>query len=145
MVHLHLVWLQMTHIRMSDQMTCYIDALKHAIAGITEFIESLSSHIIAILTRRSCEALVLVRSIPSQYRAMSNKRLPTEPSHFIPDILKPVKTFLSSIPSTLEEELGPAWATEIFGAVCHRSETLSTSCTRLMFPCLPVISLIWWR
>ncbi|KAF8492925.1 oligomeric golgi complex component, COG2-domain-containing protein [Gautieria morchelliformis] len=96
------------------------DALKHALAGITDLIPSFSSHIIAILTRRSCEALVLVRSIPSQYRAMSNKRLPKEPSHFIPDVLRPVKSFLSSIPSGLEQELGPVWATDVFGAVCHR-------------------------
>jgi conserved oligomeric Golgi complex subunit 2 len=144
MVHLRLVWCPHAQSRqMSDQMTSYIDTLKHTVARVAELIESLSSHIIAILTRRSCDALAVVRHIPSQYRAMSNKRLPTEPSHFILDVLKPVKTFLSSIPSTLEQDLGPAWATEIFGAVCHRLETLSSSCTRLMFHYLPVISLIW--
>ncbi|KAF8578033.1 COG complex component [Ramaria rubella] len=96
------------------------DALRNTLAELTDFIPSLASHIIAILTRRSCEALVLVRAIPSQYRAMSNKRIPTEPSHFVPDILKPVKSFLASIPDGLIQELGPAWATEVFGAVCHR-------------------------
>ena len=112
-----------------------IDAMKQAVAGITDLIPSLSSHIVAILTRRSCEALVLVRSIPSQYRAMSNKRMPSEPSHFIPDILKPTKIFLSSVSSGLEQELGPTWATEIFGAVCQRLANL-LNFTRSLFQSL---------
>ncbi|KAF8513135.1 COG complex component [Hysterangium stoloniferum] len=95
-------------------------ALQHSLANLEDLIPALASHIVAILTRRSCEALAPVRSIPSQYRAMSNKRIPVEASHFVPEILKPVTHFLRSIPDILVRDLGTAWATEIFGAVCSR-------------------------
>lgn len=51
---------------------------------------------------------------------MSNKKNPTEASHFVRDILRPVSSFFSTLPGSVREELGPAWASEIFGAVCQR-------------------------
>ncbi|TFY83578.1 hypothetical protein EWM64_g449 [Hericium alpestre] len=65
----------------------------HSISNLTSLIPSMSNQIVAILSRRACDALLPVRSIPSQYRAMSNKRTPTEPSYFVALVLRPMQTF----------------------------------------------------
>lgn len=95
-------------------------ALKACLGRLTDLIPLLASHIVAILTRRSCEPLSLVPRIPQQYRAMSNKKNPSEPSHFVRDILRPISSFFSTMPQSVREDLGPVWASEIFGAVCQR-------------------------
>ncbi|KIK01394.1 hypothetical protein K443DRAFT_98669 [Laccaria amethystina LaAM-08-1] len=64
-----------------------------SLAKLTISIIPLSKEIIRILTKRCCDALLPVRSIPSQFRAMSNKRTPTEPSYFVSSILRPIKQF----------------------------------------------------
>jgi len=69
------------------------DALNAALSKLADMLPSLSATIIAILTRRCSSALEVMRSIPEQFRNMSNKRTPTEPSHFIPGILRPVRQF----------------------------------------------------
>ncbi|EAU91231.2 hypothetical protein CC1G_06866 [Coprinopsis cinerea okayama7 len=69
------------------------DALNAVLSKLTERLPSLSAMIISILTRRCCDALLPMRSIPAQFRAMTKKRMPTEPSHFVPNILRPVKQF----------------------------------------------------
>ena len=56
---------------------------------------------------------------------MSNKRMPTEPSYFIPLILRPVKAFFgvgsSSIAGDrLRESLLKTSATEVFDSVCQK-------------------------
>jgi hypothetical protein len=69
------------------------DILRGSLAKLTISIIPLSKEIIRILTKRCCDALLPVRSIPSQFRAMSNKRTPTEPSYFVSSILRPIKQF----------------------------------------------------
>ncbi|KAG6832592.1 hypothetical protein H0H92_014428 [Tricholoma furcatifolium] len=69
------------------------EALHNVLSGITDLITPLSVEIIAILTKRCCDALLPVRSIPSQFRAMSTKRIPNEPSYFVASILRPLKVF----------------------------------------------------
>ncbi|EDR11848.1 uncharacterized protein LACBIDRAFT_247029 [Laccaria bicolor S238N-H82] len=64
-----------------------------SLAKLTLSIKPVSNEIIRILTKRCCDALLPVRSIPSQFRAMSNKRTPTEPSYFVSSILRPIKQF----------------------------------------------------
>ncbi|KAL4073878.1 oligomeric golgi complex component, COG2-domain-containing protein [Scleroderma citrinum] len=85
----------------------------------------LSRQVVALLSRRACDALLPVRSIPSQFRAMSSKRIPTEPSYFVPLIMRPVKAFFgigttSSVGERLRESLLKNAATEVFDSVCQR-------------------------
>ncbi|KAI0058099.1 COG complex component [Artomyces pyxidatus] len=71
------------------------DALRHSVLSLTSLVPAMSVQILGILTKRACDALLPVRSIPSQFRAMSNKRMPTEPSYFVASILRPIRTFFS--------------------------------------------------
>ncbi|KAK7685131.1 hypothetical protein QCA50_011494 [Cerrena zonata] len=102
------------------------DALRHTLSRILSIIPPLSGQIIHILSRRGCDALLPMRSIPSQFRAMSSsKRLPTEPSHFVSLIFRPLKAFfgIGSVdgPATvLKEELLISYAEEVFEAVAQR-------------------------
>ncbi|KAJ6501254.1 hypothetical protein C8R47DRAFT_261110 [Mycena vitilis] len=57
--------------------------------GHQPLLHPMSSHTVAILTKRCCDALLPVRSISSQFRAMSNKQMPKEPSYFVSSILRP--------------------------------------------------------
>ncbi|KZT71811.1 COG complex component [Daedalea quercina L-15889] len=102
------------------------DALRQALQGFTSMIPPLSSQIITILSRRACEALLSMRSIPSQFRAMSSsRRIPTEPSYFVSLILKPVKSFFGvdgpeGPGQPLKEEFMQAYVEEIFDIVAQR-------------------------
>ncbi|KZT10815.1 COG complex component [Laetiporus sulphureus 93-53] len=102
------------------------DALKRSISSLTSLIPPLSSQIIAILARRACDALLSMRSIPSQFRAMSSsRRMPTEPSYFISLIFRPIKNFFA-----IDNAEGPgaplrgnflqAYAEEVFEIVVQR-------------------------
>lgn len=107
-------------------MHCFnLDALRESISALAAFIAPLSSGIIAILTRRCCDGLLPVRSIPSQFRAMSNKTTPMEPSYFVASILRPLKQFFaigtSEGPGTLlKEAFLKEYATEVFTNVTQR-------------------------
>ncbi|KIM75524.1 hypothetical protein PILCRDRAFT_827237 [Piloderma croceum F 1598] len=101
------------------------DALRHQLSVLNALIPPMSNQITHILTRRSCDALQPVRSILSQFRAMSNKRTPTEPSYFVPSILRPVRNFFGSASNDgpgepLKNDFMRPCATEIFESVCHR-------------------------
>lgn len=101
------------------------DALRHQLSLLDSLVSSLSIQITNILTRRSCDALQPVRSILSQFRAMSNKRTPTEASYFVPSIMRPVRNFFGSASSDglgerLENDFMKPCATEVFESVCHR-------------------------
>lgn len=85
----------------------------------------MSTQITNILTRRACDALQPVRSILSQFRAMSNKRTPTEASYFVPSIMRPVRNFFGAgvddAPGNrLKGEMMKSCATEVFEGACHR-------------------------
>ncbi|KAI0744038.1 COG complex component [Daedaleopsis nitida] len=72
------------------------EALKHAVSKLTSLVPTLLNQIVAILSRRGCDALLSMRSIPSQFRAMSSsKRMPTEPSYFVSLIFKHTKAFFA--------------------------------------------------
>ncbi|KAK4687993.1 conserved oligomeric Golgi complex subunit 2, partial [Tremellales sp. Uapishka_1] len=75
-------------------------------------IDRFENRIITILTRRCSESLKLVRSVASQFRAAPSKSAAIQASYFIPNILKPLQTFLDSRPS-LKERYGPQWSTTI--------------------------------
>ncbi|OSC97865.1 hypothetical protein PYCCODRAFT_1471508 [Trametes coccinea BRFM310] len=80
----------------SEQTVSPEDALKHALLKLTSLVPTLLSQIVQILSRRACDALLSMRSIPSQFRAMSSsKKMPTEPSYFVSLIFKHTKAFFT--------------------------------------------------
>lgn len=101
------------------------DVLRQQLSRLGQVSSLLSSQVVLILSRRACDALLPVRSIPSQFRAMSSKRAPTEPSYFISQILRPVRAFFGvGIPNSAGERLREAFldcvAREVFDSVCQR-------------------------
>ncbi|KAH7888658.1 oligomeric golgi complex component, COG2-domain-containing protein [Phlebopus sp. FC_14] len=106
----------------------YTDAqavLRDQLNSIESLTGPLSKQVVAILIRRACDALLPVRSIPSQFRAMSSKRMPTEPSYFVPLILRPLKAFFgiggpSGVGDRLRDALLKESAVEVFDSVCQR-------------------------
>lgn len=107
-------------------LTCvFADALQQSLAALARLIPSMSSEIVVILSKRCCDALLPVRSIPSQFRAMSNKRMPTEPSYFVPSILRPLKVFFcistnEGPGASLKQDYLDAYANEVFDTVAQR-------------------------
>ncbi|OSD06996.1 COG complex component [Trametes coccinea BRFM310] len=102
------------------------DALKHALSKLASLVPTLLSQIVQILSRRACDALLSMRSIPSQFRAMSSsKKMPTEPSYFVSLIFKHIKAFfaIQSVDgpgSALKDEYLKPIAEEVFDVVTER-------------------------
>lgn len=64
-----------------------------------------------------------MRSIPSQFRAMSSgKRPPSEPSYFVALIFRPFRSFfaIDGPGSMLKETFAQAFAEEVFEIVAQR-------------------------
>src|SRR5882762_6272882 len=86
----------------------------------------ISGQIITILCRRACDALLPVRSIPSQFRAMQNKKMPTERSYFVPLIMRPVSSYFGIKTSDggtgapLKDAYMKQLATEVFQVASQR-------------------------
>ena len=100
------------------------DALKNAMSKMTALVPTLTSQIVLILARRGCDALLPMRSIPSQFRA-SAKKTPTEPSYFISLIFKHTKAFfgiqtVDGPGSALKDSLLASVAEEVFEVVAQR-------------------------
>ncbi|KAK7057129.1 oligomeric Golgi complex subunit 2 [Favolaschia claudopus] len=107
------------------------ETLRQSLTSLTATTLPMSSHIVAILTKRCCDALNPVRSISSQFRAMSNKQMPKEPSYFVSSILRPIKVFFGigvghGPGSSLKEHFLEPYATDIFEAVAQRYVYLLT-------------------
>jgi conserved oligomeric Golgi complex subunit 2 len=63
--------------------------------------------------------------MPLQFRAMSNKRAPTEASFFVVEVLRPVRAFFGMESgfgpgASLKEELMQSYAQEVFEAVVQK-------------------------
>lgn len=102
-----------------------LDALRHQLNSLREVSSRVERQVVALLSRRACDALSPVRSIPSQFRAMSSKRIPTESSYFVLLVMRPVKAFFgigtaSSAGARLQESFAKDAATEVFDSVCQR-------------------------
>lgn len=103
----------------------FLDALDHQLATFDTIVPPVSMQITNILTRRACDALQPVKSILSQFKAMSNKHTPANASYFIPSILRPVHKFFDVATdvtpgSRLKDDLMQSCATEVFESACHR-------------------------
>lgn len=102
------------------------DTLRHTLSDIISVTPPLSNNIVSILSRRGYDALLPMRSIPSQFRAMSSsKRLPTEPSHFVSLIFRSLKAFFGigsadGPGAALKSSMLRAYAEEVFENVAQR-------------------------
>ncbi|KAF9268919.1 COG complex component [Marasmius fiardii PR-910] len=101
-------------------------ALQKAVGSLAGLVTPLSRTIVSVLSRRACDALLPVRSIPSQLRAMSNKRPPSEASPFVATIMRPVKVFFGitgtgdAVGASLKEEFLVQYSSEVFEEVSQR-------------------------
>ncbi|TFK75389.1 COG complex component [Pluteus cervinus] len=107
------------------------DALRHAFSQLTSIISPLSHEIVNVLARRCCEGLLPMRSIPTQFRAMSNKRPPTEPSYFVTSILRPLRTYFGigsteAVGSALKVDFLASFATQVFDSVVEQYTSFVT-------------------
>ena len=108
-----------------------VDALQRSLSSISSLFPPLSSQIINILSRRACEALLPMRSIPSQFRAMSSgKRSPSEPSYFISLVFRPFRSFFANDGpgAMLKETYAQAFAEEVVEIVAQRYVYRDNSC-----------------
>ncbi|KAI0301006.1 oligomeric golgi complex component, COG2-domain-containing protein [Multifurca ochricompacta] len=92
--------------------------LRATLDNLTALIPPLSSQIISILTRRASDAL-------QPFRAMSNKRPPSEPSFFVGGVLRPIRAFFGmelgdGYGTPLKEEFMRLYAEEVFEAVVQK-------------------------
>lgn len=99
---------------------------------LDDLITPMLAQITTILTRRSCDALQPASRILSQFRAMSNKRTPTEPNLFVATILRPIRNFFGietgdGPGEKLKDDFLKNCATEVFENVCHRSVNIYIS------------------
>lgn len=99
------------------------DVLEASLGLLTKLVPPLSSQVVILLSRQCCDAVVAVKTIPGQVRM--NKRTPHEPSHFVPGILRPVKSFFGIQANDgpgegMRGEFLKAYSTEIFELVCKR-------------------------
>ena len=107
-------------------MAWLVDTLRYAMTGFLSLVPPLSGQVITILARRGCDALLPMRSIPSQFRAMSSsRRLPTEASHFVALIFRSLKAFFGvgatdGPGSALRDDQLKAFSEEVFEIVAQR-------------------------
>ena len=97
-----------------------------SVAPLTDLLPGLSSQVEEILVRRCCKALGSVKSLPGQFRATSQKHMPSKPNTFVPMILRPVKTFFGIGTSAdgdakaLQKDFGVQLSTNVVEAVSAR-------------------------
>jgi hypothetical protein len=102
-------------------------ALWQALASLTTMVAPIAGQIVTILCRRASDALLPVRSIPSQFRAMQNKKMPAERSYFVPLIMRPVssyfgiKTTEGGVGASLKDAYMKQFASEVFRVASQRS------------------------
>lgn len=86
---------------------------------------SLLAQIVNILSKRCSEPLRLVRSGASQVRATSKTKTtsaPTEPSYFVPNILRPARAFFDAPGKVLPPAARQQLAVELFEDLAVRYE-----------------------
>ncbi|KZV70663.1 COG complex component [Peniophora sp. CONT] len=101
------------------------DALRATLSTLTDLQPIMSAQIVAILSRRACDALAPVRTIPAQLRGMSSKKMPTTPSYFVDALLRPVRLFfgidtVDGPGTSLKDSLQRPYTEEVFENVVQR-------------------------
>ncbi|KAK4047210.1 hypothetical protein OIO90_006273 [Microbotryomycetes sp. JL221] len=109
-----------------------LDIIESSLSQLNSIVPPLSSQIVTILVRRCSEHLKHVRSVASQVRA-STRKGPQEPSFFVLNILKELRTFLNGSSSStvtaaasrlIDDELRREWATNVAEEVASRYATI---------------------
>ncbi|KAF7288139.1 Conserved oligomeric Golgi complex subunit 2-like [Mycena chlorophos] len=101
------------------------ETLLQSLASMTAATAPMTSHIVSIITKRCCDELARVKSLSSTLRAMSNKSMPKNPSHWVSSILRPIKVFFAigvaqGPGSALKEHFVESYAADIFEGVCQK-------------------------
>jgi len=102
------------------------DALQSALLPFSSLTLPMTRCIVSILIKRCQDALLPVRSIPSQFRATTNKKMPTEPSPYVKSILRPVKAFFgignagNSLGELLREDGLDSYISQVFDGVSQK-------------------------
>lgn len=124
------LWDQEICVMLPDAQNAAHSAFTEAQAALNDACESLTSlnpplinQCVSILTKQCCDATAPVKMLPAQVRM--NKKSPTEPSSFVPSILRPVKTFFGiqtseTLGASLREEHMRPFAEQVFDGVCKR-------------------------
>jgi hypothetical protein len=99
--------------------------LQNMLSELTSLVPLMLTKIISILTKRACDAILPVRSIPAHFRATSSKRAPSEPSYFVLSILLPVKAFFGLVDgegpgSSLKDDWLISFSGDVFEKACQR-------------------------
>jgi hypothetical protein len=103
-------------------LTLRAEILKLSLLSVSERVPDFASQIIAIMNRRCSDGLASVRSIPSHFRAMTQRRDVAEPSHFVVNTLRPLRAFFEGpgAGAALRTRVGAQWSTEVFESVANR-------------------------
>ncbi|KIY73086.1 COG complex component [Cylindrobasidium torrendii FP15055 ss-10] len=88
--------------------------LEQSLTQLTELIPNVEARLVSIIAKHCSEALGQIRSIPTQFRSERSKRPVDSPSKFVPEILKPLKTFIG------ENGLGGAFPVELRESITRK-------------------------
>ena len=104
-----------------------LDALDAAMASMTTLVPSLLTQIIAILKRQCAEPLrASIRSVASEVRASNRQGVPTDASHFVPRVLKPLRGYLDGAGSTIAASQQRQVAAEVLDDIAARYDRHNT-------------------
>ncbi|KAJ9117561.1 hypothetical protein QFC22_004411 [Naganishia vaughanmartiniae] len=99
-------------------------ALQESLQGLSSLFSAPSTQIQQILIRRCTDPLKLIRSVASQLRAVptSATQKEPEPSHFVGNILKPLKEYFANggPGESVHAEVGEEWSRRILAEVISR-------------------------
>ena len=104
-----------------DEENTPLSALKHATASVTSLVPSLLSQIATILVRQMAEPLkASIRTVASEVRASNRSNAPTEASHFIPRVLRPIRAYFEGSGSRIDSTSRTRLATEVLDEIAVR-------------------------
>ncbi len=113
--------------------------IAHCLQSLEEMRQSPNRQIQAILTRRCTEALKVVRSVASAFRAAppKSKTDPVTPSHFVPSILRPLKGYFKhgGYGESLKDEFGQIWSRAVLQDVVIKWASLASRYHPVLNPC----------
>jgi hypothetical protein len=104
-----------------------VEVLQASLTALTSLIPSLSTQLTTILIRRCAEHLKLVRSVASQVRASTRRTGVQEPSYFVGNILKELRSYLQGPGRVVEEEMRRRWARVVVEDIAGRCVSLLPS------------------
>lgn len=92
--------------------------MRRSLSSTTSIIPSLSAQITNILIKRCAERLRFIRSVGSSAR--SSRTMPNQPSYFVADILKDLRSFLDGPARVVSPSMRSTWATTVADEIASR-------------------------